>query len=80
MKLYYTPGVCSLAAHIAMHEAGLEFTLERINPNTKRTAGDANYLDVNRNGYVPALDIEPGLVPSVSALNHGRPSEHSASV
>jgi glutathione S-transferase len=51
-----------LAPHIALHEAGLEFALEQVNPNTKRIAGDANYLDVNPNGYVPALEIEPGLV------------------
>ena len=62
MKLYYTPGVCSLAPHIALREAGLEFTLEQVNPNTKRTAANANYLDINPNAYVPALEIEPGLV------------------
>ena len=62
MKLYFTPGVCSLAPHIALREAGLEFTLEQVNPNTKRTSRDANYLDINSNGYVPALEIEPGLI------------------
>jgi glutathione S-transferase len=62
MKLYYTPGVCSLAPHIALREAGLEFTLEQVNPTTKRTASDANYLNIHPHGYVPALEIEPGLV------------------
>lgn len=62
MKLYYTPGVCSLAPHIALREAGLEFTLESVNPATKLTGSNVNYLDVNPNGYVPALEIEPSLV------------------
>jgi glutathione S-transferase len=62
MKLYYTPGVCSLAAHIALREAALDFTLEQVDPITKQTASGTNYLDVNPNGYVPALEIEPGLV------------------
>lgn len=55
MKLYYTPGVCSLAPHIALREAGLEFSLEKIDDGNR----DA-YRAVNPNGYVPALDIGPG--------------------
>lgn len=57
MKLYFTPGVCSLAPHIALREAGLEASLEKISDGNR-----AAYLAVNPNGYVPALEIRPGLV------------------
>ncbi|WP_019142269.1 glutathione transferase GstA [Noviherbaspirillum massiliense] len=62
MKLYYTPGVCSLAPHIALREAGLEFTLEKVDAQTKRTDAGCNFLEVNPNGYVPALEIKPGTI------------------
>jgi glutathione S-transferase len=62
MKLYYSPGVCSLAPHIVLRETGLDFSLEKVDPATKRPEAGANYLAINPNGYVPALEIEPGVV------------------
>lgn len=62
MKLYYTPGTCALASHIALREAGLDCGLEKVDLATKRTASGNNYLTVNPNGYVPALEIQPGLI------------------
>jgi len=62
MKLYFSPGVCSLAPHIALREAGLPFTLELVDTGTKRTASGADYLSVNPNGYVPAFEAEPGFI------------------
>ena len=60
MKLYYSPGASSLAAHIALRESGLSFDLERVSLKTKKTASDADYLRVNPKGYVPALRFEDG--------------------
>lgn len=63
MKLYYAPGACSLAPHIALREAERRFDLERVDLRTKRTASGADYRAINPKGYVPALALdEPGTV------------------
>lgn len=60
MKLYYSPGACSLSPHICLREAGAEFTLERVR-STKQLASDgSSYLDLNPLGYVPALVLPDG--------------------
>jgi glutathione S-transferase len=62
MKLYYTPGACSLASHIVAAEAGLPLALEAVDLKTHRTASGADFYDVNPKGYVPALALDDGTV------------------
>ena len=60
MKLYYFPGACSLACHIALRETGAAFEIEKVDTKSKKTAGGADYLGVNAKGYVPTLELDNG--------------------
>jgi len=62
MKLYYYPGACSLAPHIVAREAGIDFTLEKVDLANRTTETGANYLAVNPKGYVPALGLQDNSV------------------
>jgi glutathione S-transferase len=62
MKLYYMPGACSLASHIALREAGLEFEAIRVDGKTKKAANGEDYMAVTSKGYVPALRLVDGDV------------------
>ena len=62
MKLYYSPGACSLAAHILLNEINVDFDLERVDLKTHKTETGADYYEINPKGYVPALEINPGLL------------------
>jgi glutathione S-transferase len=54
MKLYYTPGYCSLAVHIALRETGLPFSLEKVDPAAP------GFRTINPRGYVPVLELDDG--------------------
>jgi glutathione S-transferase len=62
MKLYYSPGACSLSPHIVLHETGATFDLERVDLGTKKTASGADFTKINPKGYVPALELDDGEV------------------
>ena len=64
MKLYYAPGACSLADHIALHEAGLSFEHEKVDLKTKLTEHGADFSAINPKGYVPVLTLDSGEVLS----------------
>ncbi len=62
MKLYYSPGACSQAAHILLHETKLTHSSEAVDIRAKRTASDADYFAINAKGAVPALELDDGEV------------------
>jgi glutathione S-transferase len=80
MKLYYSPGACSLATHIVLHETGLKFDAIKVNLRTKQIesahdgAGAANadvgkdYTKINPKGSVPAIVLDDGQLLTEGAV------------
>ncbi|MGK2914830.1 MAG: glutathione transferase GstA [Porticoccaceae bacterium] len=60
MKLFYSPGACSLSPHIALREAGLTFDLVKVDLKTKTLADGGDFNMVNPKGYVPVLQLDDG--------------------
>jgi glutathione S-transferase len=62
MKLYFSPGACSLSPRIVLLEAGLPFSSEKTDLKSKKTASGADYLNINSKGSVPALQLDDGSI------------------
>ena len=62
MKLYYSPGACSLSPHIVANEIGIPLELEKVDTKTKQTEHGSDYLAINPKGYVPALRLDDGAL------------------
>lgn len=62
MKLYYSPGACSLAPHIVLNELGQSYDLEKVDLRAKKTESGADFTAVNAKGQVPTLDLGKGVI------------------
>jgi glutathione S-transferase len=60
MKLYFSPGACSLSPHIVANESGIPLTLVKVDTTTKTIARDGDFWEINPKGYVPALELDDG--------------------
>ena len=67
LKLYYTPGTCALASHIALQEAGADYTAERVDfkSNQQNSPG---YLAINPKGRVPSLVTDRGILTETPSM------------
>src|ERR1700741_606568 len=62
MKLYYSPGACSLSPHIVVSESGLPVQAEKVNLAEHKTETGEDYMKINPKGYVPALRLDDGSI------------------
>jgi glutathione S-transferase len=62
MKLFYSPGACSLSPHIVAREAGIDLKLQKVDTKTKTMKVDGDFWSINPKGYVPALELDNGEI------------------
>lgn len=67
MKLYYSPGACSMAAHIVAVEGNLPIDLERVDLKAHKTVNGEDFYAINPKGYVPALKLDDGTILAENA-------------
>jgi glutathione S-transferase len=68
VKLYFSPGACSLSPHIVLREAGVPFDLEQVNLRSKEIKSGGDFRTINPKGAVPALAIDGGQVLTEGAV------------
>ena len=68
MKLFYSPGACSQAPHILLHEIGLDHDAARVDLKAKKLDDGSDYLAINPKGAVPALQLDSGEVLTENAV------------
>jgi glutathione S-transferase len=80
MKLYFTPGACSMAAHILFNEWGITHSLEKVDLKTHKTEGGQDFYKINPKGYVPALQTDNGtfLTENIAILAYISDLQNSA--
>ncbi|AKJ42237.1 glutathione transferase GstA [Pragia fontium] len=81
MKLFYKPGACSLSPHIILNEAGLNYSVEKVDLATKKTEHGDDFLQINPKGQVPTLQLDDGSILTegvaiVQYLAHKVPAKH----
>jgi glutathione S-transferase len=68
MKLYYSPGACSMASHILLHETGAKHQSDNVDMKTKKTASGEDFNQVNPKSQVPTLKTNDGQILTESAV------------
>jgi glutathione S-transferase len=68
MKLYYSPGACSLAPHIVASEAGVPVDLVKVDLGSHKTEDGKDYYAVNPRGYVPAITLADGSLMTEASI------------